>query len=85
MRNRDVRAVEYRRLATAAQALADASPLDHVREKHERAASTWAALAELDERPSNLDAGRVDTIGSAPAAAIYLTAAELSADLASAE
>lgn len=85
MRNRDVRAVEYRRLATAAQALADASPLAHVREKHETAANTWAALAELDERPSNLEPGRISPVGSAPAADVYLTAAERSDDLASAE
>ena len=54
MRNRDVRAAEYRRLATVAQGLADGSALAHVREKHEHAAATWTALAELDERPSVL-------------------------------
>jgi len=84
MRNRDVRAVEYRRLATAALAMADASALAHVREKHEHAAATWAALAELDERPSNQEPGRVENVGSS-SAPLYLTAAEISADLATAE
>ena len=47
---RDVRAAEYRRLADAASALAQSSPLFHVREKHERAAERWTALAVLDEQ-----------------------------------
>ena len=55
MRNRNVRAAEYRRLAGAAKVLADASVLAHVREKHEHAAATWTALAEMDERPDTLD------------------------------
>ncbi|MGA0599379.1 hypothetical protein ACO2Q3_01595 [Caulobacter sp. KR2-114] len=49
MRNRQVRATEYRRLADVAGALAEASPLAHVREKHARAAASWAALAQISE------------------------------------
>ena len=49
-RNLD-RAAEYRRLAQESSALAQASLLDHVREKHTRAAATWTALAQSDERP----------------------------------
>jgi hypothetical protein len=49
MRDRQLRAAEYRELASAARALADASPLAHVREKHEEAAARWTALAALDE------------------------------------
>lgn len=52
MRTKHDRAAEYRRLATAAEALADASTLDHVREKHLQAAATWTSLALMDERPS---------------------------------
>ena len=51
MRTRQVRAAEYRSLAIAAGALAEASLLGHVRDKHERAAARWTTLAELDERP----------------------------------
>ncbi|MBW8813000.1 MAG: hypothetical protein JF588_06200 [Caulobacterales bacterium] len=51
LRKRDARAVEYRRLAIAADALAAASLLAHVREKHEHAAARWIALAVLDEQP----------------------------------
>jgi cell division protein FtsL len=40
---------EYRRLAAEATALADASSLDHVREKHEMAAIQWATLAATEE------------------------------------
>ncbi|HUO23078.1 MAG TPA: hypothetical protein VMU59_11235 [Caulobacteraceae bacterium] len=47
---KEIRAVEYRRLAAAAGALAEASPLANVREKHELAAAQWTALAVLDER-----------------------------------
>jgi hypothetical protein len=49
---REVRAAEYRRLASEANALGAASPLAHVREKHEKAAETWTALAEREERPT---------------------------------
>ena len=49
MRTREVRAAEYRSLALAADFLAAASPLAHVREKHERAAARWTTLALLDE------------------------------------
>jgi hypothetical protein len=48
---RQVRAIEYRRLATAANVLAETSLLANVREKHEQAAARWTALAMLDERP----------------------------------
>jgi hypothetical protein len=51
-RTRQGRAAEYRRLAAAADVLAEASTLAHVRQKHQQAATTWAALAELDERPA---------------------------------
>lgn len=51
MRKREVRAAEYRQLATAALDLAEASVLTHVREKHQKAAARWTALAILDERP----------------------------------
>jgi hypothetical protein len=51
---RDVRAAEYRRLATAAGALAEATPLPHVREKHETAAARWTELAILDEQPTSM-------------------------------
>lgn len=40
----------YRRLALEAATLAEASGLDHVREKHETAAAQWAALADTEER-----------------------------------
>jgi hypothetical protein len=46
------RAAEYRRLALEANALGAASLLPHVRAKHEKAAETWTALAEKEERPS---------------------------------
>jgi hypothetical protein len=46
---RRLRALEYRRLAAAAEAMAEASPLANIREKHERACATWTALALLDE------------------------------------
>ena len=52
---RQVKAAEYRRLATQASALAVASPLAHVREKHELAADRWGVLAALEEPPA--DAG----------------------------
>lgn len=40
---------EYRRLAADATALAAASTLDHVREKHETAALQWTTLAASEE------------------------------------
>jgi cell division protein FtsL len=49
MLQRQVRAAEYRRLSIQASALAESSTLEKVREKHELAAATWAALAALDE------------------------------------
>jgi cell division protein FtsL len=49
---REGRAAEYRRLALEADTLGAASPLPHVREKHEKAAETWMALAEREGRPS---------------------------------
>jgi hypothetical protein len=54
MQQRNVRAAEYRRLAENATLLAEGSTLEHVREKHQRAAATWASLAELDEQPSSI-------------------------------
>lgn len=50
MRDRNVRAAEYRRLATVADELAQSSPLAHVREKHTRAAASWTALAMRSEQ-----------------------------------
>jgi len=50
MRNWQVRATEYHRLAAMADGLALASPLAHVREKHARAAASWTALATLSEQ-----------------------------------
>lgn len=52
---RDVRAAEYRARALEAAALAHASVLIHVREKHETSAARWlqlAALSEADTRPT---------------------------------
>ena len=49
MLQRQVRAVEYRRLWVHASALAEGSTLENVRKKHEVAAARWAALAALDE------------------------------------
>jgi len=49
MLQRQVRALEYRRLSLQASALAASSTLENVREKHEVAATRWAALAALDE------------------------------------
>jgi hypothetical protein len=40
----------YRACALEATGLALASPLERVREKHELAAATWTALADLVER-----------------------------------
>lgn len=50
VRKRLERAAEYRGRAMAATALAEASPLDNVRERHEAAAARWLDLAEMDER-----------------------------------
>ena len=47
-----IRAAEYRRLATESLVLAEASVLDHVREKHELASIRWTDLAALDEARS---------------------------------
>jgi hypothetical protein len=57
MRKKQVRAAEYRLLAQAADALAEASPLAHVREKHEQAAARWTELALLDERSAQTPIG----------------------------
>ncbi len=46
---RHVRAAVYRERASEAGALAAASILDHVRDKHERAALRWRELAAIDE------------------------------------
>ena len=54
MRNRQNRPAEYRERAAAAATLATDACLANVREKHERAAATWLALAEMDEQPSTL-------------------------------
>lgn len=51
---RQNRAAEYRELAQKSAALAAASPLDHVREKHEMAAIRWSLLANMDESPHAL-------------------------------
>lgn len=73
---RAVRAAEYRRLAQAASVTAEASVLDHVREKHEQAAAQWEALALLDERPAQPSAASAHPgkAGSyAPASRLELT------------
>ena len=46
----DVRADDYRAKASDELALADASPLDQVRLKHESAASVWLTLAAAEDR-----------------------------------
>ena len=50
MHKKQIKAEEYRRLACDASALARASELDNVREKHELAAAQWTSLAEHEER-----------------------------------
>jgi len=50
MLKRQARAAEYHGRALDASALAVASPLDRVRERHEAAAARWRALAALSER-----------------------------------
>ena len=47
LRNREARLAEYERLAAHASALAEASTLAHVREKHELAAAQWRSLAGM--------------------------------------
>lgn len=51
MSKSQIRAEDYRDKARNAAALAGSSVLDHVREKHERAAAVWTGLADLEERP----------------------------------
>ena len=51
---RQIRSAEYRDLAAQATSLAQASPLPHVRQKHELSAAKWTDLAELDERESTI-------------------------------
>ena len=46
---RQIRAAAYVRLVQDADALVEASPLEHVRRKHEVAAARWRALAALDQ------------------------------------
>lgn len=58
---RDVRAIEYRRLAAQASGLADGSLLENVREKHAVAAARWSVLAALDE--GSADSARINTPG----------------------
>jgi hypothetical protein len=60
---RHVRAIEYRRLAIAANALAETSLLANVREKHEHAAARWTALALLDERPIEPRPAQTQSVG----------------------
>jgi len=50
LHKKQIKAGEYRRLACEALALASASGLDNVREKHELAAARWNDLAEQEER-----------------------------------
>jgi hypothetical protein len=57
---RQVRAAEYRRMAMAADTLAENSALANVREKHEQAAARWTALAVLDEQPTRLPPALTD-------------------------
>ena len=49
MPNKPAKVEEYRRFAAEAAALAVASCLGHVREKHLIAAMQWAALAATEE------------------------------------
>jgi hypothetical protein len=44
-----IRAEEYRARAAAELEAGSASPLEHVRAKHARAAQVWTDLAEADE------------------------------------
>jgi hypothetical protein len=45
-----IKAADYRSKAKAASALAEASALTLVRQKHASAASAWTELAEAEER-----------------------------------
>ena len=45
-----IRAADYRARARAAAALAGASVLQRVRERHQVAAATWKALAKSEEK-----------------------------------
>lgn len=49
MPKKPVKAEEYRRFAAEAAALAVASSLNHLREKHLNAALQWAVLAAKEE------------------------------------
>jgi hypothetical protein len=49
MQNKELRTTEYQDRARHASALAEASVLDHVREKHELAATRWRELAAMNE------------------------------------
>lgn len=49
VQKREVRATACRARASEASALAAASALDNVRQKHERAADRWRELAAMDE------------------------------------
>lgn len=44
-----IRAEDYRSKARDASAMAEASTLDRVREKHELAAATWLGMAKSEE------------------------------------
>lgn len=54
---RQAMAAEYRELARKSAAIAAASLLDNVREKHARAALQWEVLAALNERSSDCAPG----------------------------
>lgn len=45
----EVKSMEYRARAAAAEAAADACILDQPRKQHEKAAATWTHLAEAEE------------------------------------
>jgi hypothetical protein len=60
--------VEYRDRASEAAGLAKASPLAHVREKHETAAVRWTELAELNERDGGVHAQNGPEAGPVAAA-----------------
>ena len=49
---RRLRALEYRKLAAAAEVVAAGTTLKNVRDKHERAVLTWTALAVMNEIPT---------------------------------
>jgi hypothetical protein len=50
MQTSQIRAHDYRAKARDATALAEASVLQRVRERHQLAASVWTELAETEER-----------------------------------